>query len=167
MKIKNGKLMLYTVEKNYLNFLSEIDKNVRQKDNRKYYGIIITNNSIDYCIPFTCKIKKRSSKLTVNIRDEKNEKIIAQLTLNNMIPVHTSLVKLIDVDADTDKDYLISELRFLRKPDVVKSILEKAQNIFDVLADNNHCDYSFFKKLCGDFDILEQKCSEWLANIQG
>ena len=163
MEIKNGKLLLYTVDRDYLNFLSEIDENVRHKDERKYYGIIITDNRIDYCIPFTCKIKKRSSKLTVNITN--NGIVIAQLTLNNMIPVHTSLIKLVDVKNDKDKDYLNNELRYLRKKEVISSILKKAQNIFDVLSDEKNIDYEFFKKLCGNFKILEQKCNEWINRI--
>lgn len=164
LEIKNGKLLLYMVDRKYLNHLSKIDKNVRFKADRKYYGIIVTNNNIDYCIPLTCKIRRRNEKLTINIKDSKNENTIAQLTLNNMIPVHTSLVKLVDVDNDIDRNYLISELRYLRKPEVVNGILEKSQKMLDVLSNEKHHDYSFFKGLCGDFKMLEQECVEWIKN---
>lgn len=32
MEIKDGKLRIYKINKRYLNYLSKIDKNVRQKD---------------------------------------------------------------------------------------------------------------------------------------
>lgn len=46
----------------YLEYLSKYDKNVRKKSNRKYYGILITKEKTDYCIPFTSKVKKRNPK---------------------------------------------------------------------------------------------------------
>lgn len=91
MRIKNEKLRIYEVDEKYLKYLGRYDKNVRTKSNRKYYGILITNNNIDYCIPFTSKVKKRNLKLTVNIKEKDN--VIAQLTINNMIPVNSSVVK--------------------------------------------------------------------------
>ncbi len=159
MKIKNGQLMVYQVDKNYLNYLASIDRNVRKKYQRKYYGIIITNNNIDYCVPFTSQIKKRSSKLTVDIKDGK--KVIAQLTLNNMIPVKTSVVKLVDISNEKDKDYLNKELRYLRHNQIKTSIISKAENIFKVLENKEHVDYNFFRILCGDFTMLEEECDKW------
>lgn len=162
MEIKNGELMVYKVNKDYLNYLSKIDKNVRQKDERKYYGIIVTNNNRDYCIPFTCKIKKRNKKLTINIKEDAEEKIIAQLTLNNMIPVDCEMIELVDVDSDKDRDYLSKELRYLRKKEVKKSIIDKTENMLNVLSNKNHPDYEFFKSLCGNFEILEKECDNWV-----
>lgn len=60
MRIKNEKLRIYEVDEKYLKYLGRYDKNVRTKSNRKYYGILITNNNIDYCIPFTSKVKKET-----------------------------------------------------------------------------------------------------------
>lgn len=164
MEIKDGQLIVYKVNNRYLNYLSKIDKNVRQKYERKYYGIIITNNGQDYCIPFTSKIKNRNKKLTINIKEDNNSKIIAQLTLNNMIPVYSSLVEIVDLNKDKDKDYLNKEIRYLRKEEVKKSIISKAENIFNVLSNKNHPDYIFFKSLCGNFKILEQECIKWMHN---
>ena len=162
MKIKNNQLMVYKVDKDYLNYLSKIDKNVRKKDERKYYGIIITNNGKDYCIPFTSKIKRRNAKLTINIIE--NKKIIAQLTLNNMIPVDNSIVELVNISNEKDKDYLNREIIFLRKKEVKQSIIDKASNLFLVLNNPKHTDYKFFKSLCGNFDILEQECINWIKD---
>lgn len=159
MKLKNGQLIIYEVNEEYLNYLSSFDINVKQKSNRRYTGILISNNNMDYCLPLTSQIKKRSKKLTTNIFDGK--KIIAQLTLNNMIPVRDSFIKKINIKIDRDKDYLNKEVAFLRKPKIINSILAKAENILMVYNNEQHNDYYFFKKLCANFSLLEEKCFEY------
>lgn len=159
MRIKNEKLRIYEVDEKYLKYLGRYDKNVRTKSNRKYYGILITNNNIDYCIPFTSKVKKRNLKLTVNIKEKDN--VIAQLTINNMIPVNSSVVKEINIRNEKDKYYLYRELYFLRKVKVQEEILKKAENALRVLKDKNNKDFTFFKSICCNYFILEFKCKKW------
>lgn len=159
MRIKNEKLRIYEVDEKYLKYLGRYDKNVRTKSNRKYYGILITNNNIDYCIPFTSKVKKRNLKLTVNIKEKDN--VIAQLTINNMIPVNSSVVKEINIRNEKDKYYLYRELYFLRKVKVQEEVLKKAENALRVLKNKNNKDFTFFKSICCDYFILEIKCKKW------
>ena len=71
MRIKEGKFSVYEIDPMYLEYLSKYDKNVRKKSNRKYYGILITKEKTDYCIPFTSKVKKKNPKLTINIKNKK------------------------------------------------------------------------------------------------
>lgn len=156
---KNEKLRIYEVDEKYLKYLGRYDKNVRTKSNRKYYGILITNNNIDYCIPFTSKVKKRNLKLTVNIKEKDN--VIAQLTINNMIPVNSSVVKEINIRNEKDKYYLYRELYFLRKVKVQEEVLKKAENALRVLKNKNNKDFTFFKSICCDYFILEIKCKKW------
>ena len=162
MKIKNGNFKIYKINKDYLEYLSKLDKNVRQKYQRKYYGILVTRGNIDYCIPFTSKIKKRNSKLTIDIID--NNKIIAQLTLNNMIPVNSKVIELLDISKEKYKDYLNKEIRYLRNNKVKKKILEKSDNLFYVLNNSKHIDYEFFKHLCPNYKLLEKEAIKWLDN---
>ena len=159
MRIKNEKLRIYEVDEKYLKYLGRYDKNVRTKSNRKYYGILITNNNIDYCIPFTSKVKKRNLKLTVNIKEKDN--VIAQLTINNMIPVNSSVVKEINIRNEKDIYYLYRELYFLRKVKVQEEVLKKAENALRVLKNKNNKDFTFFKSICCDYFILEIKCKKW------
>ena len=159
MRIKNEKLRIYEVDEKYLKYLGRYDKNVRTKSNRKYYGILITNNNIDYCIPFTSKVKKRNLKLTVNIKEKDN--VIAQLTINNMIPVNSSVVKEINIRNEKDKYYLYRELYFLRKVKVQEEVLKKAENALRVLKNKNNKYFTFFKSICCDYFILEIKCKKW------
>ena len=90
MRIKEGKFSVYEIDPMYLEYLSKYDKNVRKKSNRKYYGILITKEKTDYCIPFTSKVKKRNPKLTIN----------------NMIPVIDDVVHKVNIKNDKSKYYL-------------------------------------------------------------
>lgn len=131
MRIKEGKFSVYEIDPMYLEYLSKYDKNVRKKSNRKYYGILITKEKTDYCIPFTSKVKKRNPKLTINIKNDKS------------------------------KYYLYRELYFLRKYDVIQEILNKAEKVLNVLNDKNNIDFDFFKVVCCKFKLLEMKSNEW------
>jgi protein AbiQ len=160
VKIKNGKLKMYDISTEYKKYLLQFDKRVSLKDNRKFYGILVTKGSIDYYIPFTSKIhKKTNSKLTVNIKN--GGKTIAKLLLNNMIPVNTKDANIADIMKSQYKTYYMNEIRYLHSQKVKNEIIDKINNIFKVLQDKQHIDYLFFRKLCCDFKLLEEKCKEY------
>ena len=159
MRIKEGKFSVYEIDPMYLEYLSKYDKNVRKKSNRKYYGILITKEKTDYCIPFTSKVKKRNPKLTINIKNKKE--VIAQLTINNMIPVIDDVVHKVNIKNDKSKYYLYRELYFLRKYDVIQEILNKAEKVLNVLNNKNNIDFDFFKVVCCNFKLLEMKSNKW------
>lgn len=159
MRIKEGKFSVYEIDPMYLEYLSKYDKNVRKKSNRKYYGILITKEKTDYCVPFTSKVKKRNPKLTINIKNKKE--VIAQLTINNMIPVIDDVVHKVNIKNDKSKYYLYRELYFLRKYDVIQEILNKAEKVLNVLNDKNNIDFDFFKVVYCNFKLLEMKSNEW------
>ena len=154
LKIKNGHLMVYEVNSKYREYLEQFESRVSQKENRKFYGIIIKKDKFEYCIPFTSKVKSRSSKLTINIKNK--QKTIAQLLLNNMIPVTDKQIKLVDIENEKYSDYLKSEIIYLNNKQVINEIISKITNIFKVLEDKQNIDYMFFKKLCCDFKRLEK-----------
>lgn len=155
IKIKNGHLLVYEVDSKYRNYLEQFDNKVSQKDNRKFYGILIKKNKYEYCIPFTSKVKHRNSKLTINIKNK--NKVIAQLLLNNMIPVNKDNIKLIDIEKEKYVDYLKSEIIYLKNENVINEILKKVKNMFEVLENNKHKDYNFYKLVCCDFSILQHE----------
>jgi hypothetical protein len=71
-KIKNENLKMYDVTEEYKDYLRKYDNRVSKKENRKFYGILVSKDNIDYYIPFTSKVNKNtSSKLTVNIKNGK------------------------------------------------------------------------------------------------
>ena len=153
LKIKNGHLMVYEVNSKYRNYLEQFETRVSQKEGRKFYGIIIKKDEHEYCIPFTSKVKQRNSKLTINIKNK--NKIIAQLLLNNMIPVTEEQIKLVEIEKEKYADYLKSEIVYLTNKNVTQEIITKVSNIFNVLEDNKNIDYAFFKSICCNFEKLE------------
>lgn len=161
-KIKNEKLMMYDISDEYRKYLSKYDSKVSKKENRKFYGILVSNENMDYYIPFTSKINKNTStKLTINIKDT-NKKIIAKLLLNNMIPVKMKDAHIVDVNNSKYKTYYINEIRYLHNKKVREGLIRKLNYMFDVLEDNNHYDYNFFKEVCCNFKLLEEKCLKYI-----
>ncbi|MBO4815674.1 MAG: type III toxin-antitoxin system ToxN/AbiQ family toxin [Clostridia bacterium] len=154
IKVKNGHLLVYEVDAKYRNYLEQFENKVSQKDNRKFYGILIKKDKYEYCIPFTSKVKHRNSKLTINIKNR--NLIIAQLLLNNMIPVTEENIVLIDIEKEKYVDYLKSEIIYLNNEKVVKEIINKVQKMFEVLENKKHKDYAFYKYICCDFNKLEE-----------
>ena len=78
-----------------------------------------------------------------------------------MIPVNEKDSFIVDVEKSKYKDYFNKEIAYLRKQNVIQEILRKVDNIFKVLENSNNPDYNFFKKLCCDFKLLEEKCVEY------
>ena len=159
MKIKDGKLFMYNVDEKYREYLRNFDAKVSFENNRKFYGILITENNIDYCIPFTSQVKKKNSKLTINIKNK--NKIIAQLLINNMIPVNDNVVRKVIINNEKQKDFFNNEIIYLRNKEVLNEIILKTSNVINVIKDKSSYDYIFFKKICCDFILLEQKCKEY------
>ena len=73
-------------------------------------------------------MKHRNLKLTINIKNK--NKVIAQLLLNNMIPVNKENLKLVDIDKERYIDYLKSEIIYLKNEKVINEIVKKVQNMF-------------------------------------
>lgn len=160
IKIKNGKLKMYDISDEYKKYLSKFDSKVSLKESRKFYGILITKENVDYYIPFTSKVhKKTNSKLTINIK--RQNKVIAKLLLNNMIPVNIEDAHSANIENSKYKTYYMNEIRYLRSKNIQKEIIRKVDNILKVLEDKEHQDYLFFKEICCDFKLLEEKCKEY------
>lgn len=160
MNIKNGQLIMYKVDPIYRDFLRQYDSRVNEKNERKFYGILLNNNGIDYCIPFTSKkLKKTNPKLTINIK-EKNQ-TIAKLLLNNMIPVNENVLSIVNINEEKDKKYYLKEIRYLRNEKVINEILNKTTDLFNIYNNPKHKDYNFFHSLCCNFPLLEEKCKLW------
>lgn len=153
IKVKNGHLLVYEVDSKYRNYLEKFERKVSQKDNRKFYGILIKKDKYEYCIPFTSKVKHRNSKLTINIKNK--NKVIAQLLLNNMIPVTDKNIVLVDINKEKYKDYLKSEIIYLNNEKIKKEIIKKVQNMFIVIENSKDKDYNFYKSICCNFEKLE------------
>ena len=59
---------------------------------------------------------------------------------------------------DVDNDYR----NYLRKETIINEILEKTEKVLKILENEKHTDYQFFKQICCDYQLLEQKCQEYI-----
>lgn len=158
MKLKNGQIVIYEINKKYMDYLRKYDHRVSVKQNRRFLGIVVSNKGVDYCIPLSTKVytsngKRRLEKFTTFILRNKNP--IGVLLYNNMVPVIQQELRIVDVSSDPDKDYLMNEIRFLHRH--INEIEKKAEYVYRNYNKNN-----FTKTICINIGLLEKKRKEWI-----
>ena len=166
-------MKLYAVTDEYIDYLRQFDYKVydnkedRRKVMRKYLGIVLTINEMNYYIPMSSPKKSdykdnqiRKSIVPI-VRIISNEEIDnvpvlkGTLRISNMIPVPDSELILYEPKKETNKDYKIlveKELVFIKK--YAKIIYNQKINNYDV---------SYIKNVV-DFKLLEEKCKEYKSN---
>lgn len=162
----NDEIRIYDVDYDYRCYLFKFDNKVNLKDNRRFSGIILSVNNFHYLIPFTSQPlrsngQRRNGRTTVEIYNESQE-LIAALLINNMIPVDKSNYSLVDIQNAEDKDYLNSELIYLKKENVKNEILRKVKNTFNNVLKNED---KFMIDFCCNFKLLEEKCLEYQCQL--
>ena len=135
-------MKFYKVDTNYLNELRKIDGRVPLNKEyvgssnkvRPYIGIMLVVDGIDYLVPLTSKTNKRSTYVNMPIFDKNNKKI-AYLLINNMVPVPESCRTLINMDGilQTDPAYyglLLNEINYLRpKKETIKKRCDDVRSV--------------------------------------
>lgn len=170
-------MKLYAVTDEYIDYLRQFDYKVydnkedRRKVMRKYLGIVLTINEMNYYIPMSSPKKSdykdnqiRKSIVPI-VRIISNEEIDnvpvlkGTLRISNMIPVPDSELILYEPKKETNKDYKIlveKELVFIEKNE---EMIKKYAKIIYNQKINNY-DVSYIKNVV-DFKLLEEKCKEY------
>ncbi len=173
-------MKLYSVSDKYINYLRTFDakvydnKETSRKTTRKYLGIVLNINGLNYYIPMSSP--KKSDYKNNNIRksiipiiriisndETTNSQILkGTLRLSNMIPVPNSELILYDPKYEKNKNYRIlieKQLEFINKnKDLIKKF---AQIIYNQKIKNYNVTYI---QNVVDFKLLEQKCLEYINN---
>lgn len=151
------KVTFYKIDTEYLKKLRKQDSRVSLKNNRAFVGVLIEINKQDYCIPLTSTIipasgKKRHPLVTINILDDEN-KIIACLLLNNMIPIKSEVCERIDFNLlpEDKKRYHIEEYVYISQN--CEEIFKKANSIYNNRIKGGN---SFLNLVCCDYELLEE-----------
>ena len=85
--MKDTYLYFVTINENYLNYLKSFDKNIRDKSNRPYIGIVLKINGKEYFAPLSSP-KEKYKNMNEQIDFFKLDKgKLGAINLNNMIPV--------------------------------------------------------------------------------
>lgn len=174
-------MKLYAVTDEYIDYLRQFDYKVydnkedRRKVMRKYLGIVLTINEMNYYIPMSSPKKTdyldkectkiRPSMNTIVRMTAKNKDGILELRgtlrISNMIPVPNTEILLYDVDSEQDtkyKDIIKDEIAFLRDPTNEKNIINKAKLVHKQKI--NSLDIKYLDN-CVNYKLLEEKCIEY------
>lgn len=157
-------IKIYEVDAAYVSYLSTYaehlfhNKKPGQNNSRKYIGVVITVNSMDYFAPLSSfKPKHQRMKETVDFLKIKNYAVI---NINNMFPVPKGLYKIVDFSLEKDlryKQLLQAEYRIIKsRQDLIR---KNAEIVYHRKTDPN--DHSSLTKRCNDFLLLEKKAAEY------
>lgn len=159
-------LKFYEINLDYIDFLSLFaphlfkNKKESQKNSRKYIGIVLSVNSLDYFVPLSSfKEKHKNMRETVDFIKIKD---FAVLNINNMSPASSNDYKFLDINSVADKNYqnlLRNEYRFIKA--IEEKIIKNAKTVYIHKKLNGN--KTGLSKRCNDFSLLETKCAEWQA----
>ncbi len=157
-------IRFYEIDAQYIDYLSQYaphlfrNKKEEQHNSRKYIGIVLHINDMDYFAPLSSfKEKHRRMKESLDFIKVKDYAVI---NLNNMFPVPENKRKYVDIGAEKDLKYrslLLSEYRYIKA--IQEKIYKNASNLYKIkIKDGNSTGLS---KRCNDFLLLEEKCKEY------
>ncbi len=161
------RLKLYTVNKEYCEFLRKYDNRVPivngKKEGRPFVGILICVNNKNYFAPLTSPKKKhllmRETQDFIKIKNGE----LGAINLNNMIPIPTSELKIIDINNVQDNQYkklLIKQISWCNSSR--NKITRRAYSLYRNVKYNNVTQK--LQERCCDFDLLEKACYTYMNN---
>lgn len=169
-KIKLKNLNFYSIDDNYIDYLSQFDKHIAYNKNQKrpYIGVVIIVEKHYYFAPlFSPKPKHATYKDNLTffkIINIKTKNKLGIIRFSDMIPVPRECVYLLEIE---NKSYgykrLISEqYAYINKTENKKKILAKSQKLYNIVAKTSKSKMAkFYKNLSCNFKLLEEKSSKY------
>lgn len=156
-------IKLYEVEPAYINYLAPHaphlfqNKQPGQHNERKYIGVVLSVNGMDYFAPLSSfKDKHRRMQEGLDFIKVKNYAVI---NLNNMFPVPSGQYSYVDISKEKDPKYkslLLAEYRFIKS--IQEKIRKNAANLYKLKVSGPS---SPLTKRCNDFVALEGLCKKY------
>ena len=157
-------IRIYEISRDYVAYLSAYaphlfcNSKVGQANERKYIGIVLHINGMDYFAPLSSfKPKHAHMSETLDFIKVRNYAVI---NLNNMFPTPSSECMYVDFRTIKDIRYrslLLAEYRYIKS--IQDTIRKNAAELYSYkLAHGNDTPLS---KRCNDFALLESKCAEY------
>ena len=157
-------IKFYEIKNEYIDYLSPYaqhlfrNKKAIQKNERKYIGIILQVNGLDYFAPLS-SYKSKHENMQEMIDFIKVKKY-AVINLNNMFPVPESECMYVDISKESDLNYkalLLSEYRYIKS--IQEKIKKNAANVYKHKIEKGNS--TGLARRCNDFLALEKACSEY------
>ncbi len=158
-------LKIYEIDPQYIDYLTPFaphlfhNKKPGQTFERKYIGVVLTVNNLDYFAPLSSfKQKHNTMQEALDFIKIKNYAVI---NLNNMFPAPSSVCKYVDISQVRDPNYkalLLAEYRVIRV--IQDKIIKNARNIYKHKIDNEN--KTALAKRCNDFTALEKAYHDYI-----
>lgn len=152
-------IRFYEVNGDYINYLLPYaphmfhNKKNTQKNERKYIGVVLHINDMDYFAPLSSfKDKHRTMKEGLDFIKVKDYAVI---NLNNMFPVPLSECTYVDIRKEKNPNYrnlLLSEYRYIKS--IQDRIRKNALTLYKYKIKNGIS--TPLAKRCNDFSLLEK-----------
>ena len=157
-------IKLFEIDAKYINYLSGYaqhlfhNKQAGQANERKYIGVILTVNGMDYFAPLSSfKPKHAQMQEALDFIKIKNYAVI---NINNMFPVPDGLATYVDIAKERNPKYkslLLAEYRFIKS--IQEKIRKNARLVYKHKVKNG--DSTALAKRCNDFFLLEIACKQY------
>ena len=157
-------IKFYEISNKYIDYLSPhaphlfLNKKPRQRNERKYIGIILHINNVDYFAPLSSfKPKHKTMDEMLDFIKIKNYAVI---NLNNMFPVPGGVYSLKNPNTEQNCQYktlLNNEIRIIKQKSEI--IISNAKAVYEHKMTNDG--KSKLSQRCNDFKLLEIKCREY------
>ena len=133
------------------------NKQAGQHNERKYIGVVLTVNGMDYFAPLSSfKDKHRRMQEGLDFIKIKNYAVI---NLNNMFPVPAGQYNYVDISKERNPKYkslLLAEYRYIKS--IQEKIRKNAATLYQLKAKGPS---SPLTKRCNDFLALETLCKDY------
>ena len=166
-------LKFYNIDLKYIETLQKIDNKIpdtsqqNKKANRKFIGILLKINGINYVAPLSSpKVKHLSMRDGIDFVkiDSGNLGII---NFNNMFPVPNHLMTEVDISKENDPKYkilLTKQLSWCNEAKNKKNILKTSKLLYKLISINKLPEK--VKERCCNFKLLEEKSLDYCKEIQ-
>ena len=161
-------IKLYEVHPEYIDYLVPYaphlfhNKKQGQQNERKYIGVILTVNDMEYFAPLS-SYKSKHDKMK-NGLDFIKVGNYAVVNINNMFPVPEGQYIYVRFENVKDEQYrklLMAEYRIIRK--LQDKIRKNAEELYKHKMKKG--DRTSLSRRCNDFTLLEEKCREYQENL--
>lgn len=161
-------IKIYEVDAAYIDYLSTHaehlfhNKKPEQQHERKYIGVVLCVNGMNYFAPLSSfKEKHHSMKPGLDFLKVKDYAVI---NLNNMFPVPDGCCKYVEIRLVRDqryKDLLQAEYRIIKS--MQERIRKNAALVYNHKLKNGNS--TSLAKRCNDFEKLEALCQTYLNTL--
>ncbi|RRO22892.1 type III toxin-antitoxin system ToxN/AbiQ family toxin [Pectobacterium zantedeschiae] len=162
-------MKFYVIADSYINHLVACDQHVyKNKGTRPYFGVVLEVNGVEFLAPLTSYKEKQdkipnSSPLIFKMYELGNEENkLGMVQINNMVPVLSSEVEILDLSVlDTKYQNLLNlQQQFLRKNQ--EELQKKASKLYKIVSKGFA---TGIINMCCDFQALETAMKTYVPSI--